>query len=31
VTAFAPDEGEKLTDLFFRAEPHPQAPKLAPE
>jgi pimeloyl-ACP methyl ester carboxylesterase len=31
VTAFAPDEGEKLTDLFFRAAPHPQAPKLAPD
>jgi pimeloyl-ACP methyl ester carboxylesterase len=31
VTAFAPDEGEKLTDLFFRAEPHPQAPKLGPD
>jgi pimeloyl-ACP methyl ester carboxylesterase len=31
VTAFAPDEGEKLTDLFFRAEPHPQAPKLVPD
>jgi len=31
VTAFAPDEGEALTDLFFRAEPHPQAPKLAPD
>jgi len=31
VTAFAPDEGEMLTDLFFRAEPHPQAPKLAPD
>ena len=31
VTAFAPDEGEKLTDLFFRAEPHPQAPKLSPD
>ncbi len=31
VTAYAPDEGEKLTDLFFRAEPHPQAPKLAPD
>jgi len=31
VTSFAPDEGEKLTDLFFRAEPHPQAPKLAPD
>ena len=31
VTSFAPDEGEKLTDLFFRAAPHPQAPKLAPD
>jgi pimeloyl-ACP methyl ester carboxylesterase len=31
ITAFAPDDGEKLTDLFFRAEPHPQAPKLAPD
>src|SRR6516225_8247302 len=31
VTAFAPDDGEKLTDLFFRTEPHPQAPKLAPD
>ena len=28
VTAFAPDDGEMLTDLFFRTEPHPQAPKL---
>ena len=31
VTAFAPDEGETLTDLFFRAAPHPQAPQLAPD
>jgi pimeloyl-ACP methyl ester carboxylesterase len=31
VNSFAPDEGEKLTDLFFRADPHPQAPKLAPD
>ncbi len=31
VTAFAPDDGEKLTDLFFRAEPHPHAPKLTPD
>ena len=31
VTAFAPDDGEKLTDLYFRTEPHPQAPKLAPD
>jgi pimeloyl-ACP methyl ester carboxylesterase len=31
VNSFAPDDGEKLTDLFFRAEPHPEAPKLAPD
>jgi pimeloyl-ACP methyl ester carboxylesterase len=31
INAFAPDDGEKLTDLFFRAEPHPQAPKLSPD
>ena len=31
VNAFAPDEGETLTELFFRAEPHPLAPKLAPD
>jgi pimeloyl-ACP methyl ester carboxylesterase len=31
VAAFAPDEGEQLTDLFYRAEPHSQAPKLAPD
>ena len=31
VNAFAPDEGETLTELFFRAAPHPQAPKLAPD
>ena len=31
VNAFAPDEGETLTDLFFRAEPHPLAPKLSPD
>jgi pimeloyl-ACP methyl ester carboxylesterase len=31
VTAFAPDDGETLTGLFFRAEPHPRAPKLAPD
>jgi pimeloyl-ACP methyl ester carboxylesterase len=31
VTAFAPDEGETLRDLFYGAEPHPQAPKLAPD
>src|SRR6185437_9967398 len=31
INAFAPDDGEKLTDLFFRAEAHPKAPKLAPD
>jgi pimeloyl-ACP methyl ester carboxylesterase len=31
VTALAPDEGEKVTDVFYRAEPHPLAPKLAPD
>jgi pimeloyl-ACP methyl ester carboxylesterase len=31
VTAFAPDEGEKVADVFYRAEPHPLAPKLAPD
>src|ERR1700760_4757122 len=30
VTALAPDEGEKVADVFYRAAPHPQAPKLAP-
>src|SRR6201987_5851942 len=28
VTALAPDEGEKVADVFYRLEPHPQAPKL---
>ncbi len=27
VSALAPDEGEEVTDVFYRAEPHPQAPK----
>jgi pimeloyl-ACP methyl ester carboxylesterase len=31
VTALAPDEGEKVADVFYRAEPHPMAPKLAPD
>ncbi|HTV35400.1 MAG TPA: alpha/beta hydrolase [Xanthobacteraceae bacterium] len=31
VTALAPDEGEKVADVFYRAKPHPQAPKLAPD
>ena len=31
VTALAPNEGEKVADVFYRLEPHPQAPKLAPD
>jgi pimeloyl-ACP methyl ester carboxylesterase len=30
VTALAPDEGEKVADMFYRLRPHPLAPKLAP-
>jgi pimeloyl-ACP methyl ester carboxylesterase len=31
VTALAPDEGEKVADVFYRIDPHPLAPKLAPD
>jgi pimeloyl-ACP methyl ester carboxylesterase len=31
VTALAPDEGEKVADVFYRTEPDPRAPKLAPD
>lgn len=31
VSALAPDEGEKVADVFYRAAPHPLAPKLAPD
>jgi pimeloyl-ACP methyl ester carboxylesterase len=31
VTALAPEEGEKVADVFYRLEPHPLAPKLAPD
>ena len=31
VAALAPDEGETVADVFYRFEPHPQAPKLAPD
>jgi pimeloyl-ACP methyl ester carboxylesterase len=31
VTALAPDEGEKVADVFYRTAPHPMAPKLAPD
>jgi pimeloyl-ACP methyl ester carboxylesterase len=31
ITALAPDEGEKVADVFYRLSPHPLAPKLAPD
>jgi len=31
VAALAPDEGETVADVFYRAAPHPKAPKLAPD
>jgi pimeloyl-ACP methyl ester carboxylesterase len=31
VAALAPDEGETVAQVFYHAEPHPQAPKLAPD
>jgi pimeloyl-ACP methyl ester carboxylesterase len=31
IAALAPDEGETVLDVFTRAAPHPQAPKLAPD
>jgi pimeloyl-ACP methyl ester carboxylesterase len=31
VAALAPDEGETVADMFYRGEPHAQAPKLAPD
>jgi pimeloyl-ACP methyl ester carboxylesterase len=31
VAALAPDEGETVADVFTRIEPHPLAPKLAPD
>ena len=31
VAALAPDEGEVVADVFHRGEPHPLAPKLAPD
>jgi pimeloyl-ACP methyl ester carboxylesterase len=31
VAALAPDEGETVADVFNRIEPHPKAPKLAPD
>lgn len=31
VAALAPEEGETVADVFYRAKPHPQAPHLAPD
>ena len=31
ITALAPDEGEKVADVFYRLKPHAEAPKLAPD
>lgn len=31
VAALAPDEGETVADVFYRGNPHPEAPKLAPD
>jgi pimeloyl-ACP methyl ester carboxylesterase len=31
VAALAPDEGETVADVFYRAAPHPLAPKLSPD
>lgn len=31
IAALAPDEGETVADVFYRTEPHSQAPKLAPD
>jgi pimeloyl-ACP methyl ester carboxylesterase len=31
IAALAPDEGETVADVFYRAKPHSQAPQLAPD
>jgi pimeloyl-ACP methyl ester carboxylesterase len=31
IAALAPDEGEKVAEVFYREKPHPQAPQLAPD
>jgi pimeloyl-ACP methyl ester carboxylesterase len=31
VAALAPDEGETVAEAFYRAHPHPEAPRLAPD
>ena len=31
IAALAPDQGETVADVFYRAKPHPRAPQLAPD
>jgi pimeloyl-ACP methyl ester carboxylesterase len=31
IAAFAPDEGETVADVFYRAAPHPKAPHMEPD
>lgn len=31
IAALAPDEGETVANVFYRTEPHPKAPQLAPD
>ena len=31
IAALAPEEGETVADIFYRGEPHPEAPKLSPD
>lgn len=31
VAALAPDQGETVANVFYREQPHPQAPKMAPD
>jgi pimeloyl-ACP methyl ester carboxylesterase len=31
IAALAPDEGETVAEMFYRENPHPQAPQLAPD
>jgi len=31
IAALAPDEGETVAQVFYRDEPHPEAPKLVPD
>ena len=31
IAALAPDESETVADVFYRADPHPEAPRLAPD